>query len=229
MVKKWKGKDWYSISLPEEYGAKFTTQTPTTDSKTIAGRNLEIGVNEFMNDPRKMHMKLKVILHNPDGKSVKSTFNGFECSREHLLRMVRKRNQKVEAIFNASTKDEWLLRFTALAILNGNTNATVKKRMREFIQKRVEEFSKKFNVNDLVKRIISSELQLKIKKEGSKIYPVRFCEIAKIKVKKSPVHIEIESKKKTPKKEQKEEKPEKTEKPAKEAKKKEEPKKPKKE
>ena len=196
MVKKWKGKDWFNILLPDEFGSDVITQTPTTDPKTLMGRNLEIGVHEITGDPKKMHMKLRLLLQDVEGRSIKSTFNGFECSRDHLLRMVRKRNKKVESIFKAESKDGWLLRITALSILNGSTNATVMKRTRTFMEKNVQEALKGSTANEFIRKVISSEMQLRIKKAGSKIYPIRFCEIAKVKVMRSParemVKAEIE-------------------------------------
>jgi len=226
IVKKWKGKDWFSILAPAELGAKMLGQTPTTDPKTIMGRNIAIGVSDLVGDRSKYYMKINLRINKIEGKTALTVFNGFECIRERLMRMVRKRNQKVEGVFDVMTKDSWFLRVKPVTILNGNTTAAVQNKMRIFMREFLNDFSKNNKMSDILKKIISTELQMRIKREGSKIYPVRFSEIARIKVLKSP---EIKYVAATKPAEKKEEKPDKEVKEAKPAEKKENPTKEKKE
>jgi len=230
VVKKWKGKDWFSIMAPREMGMKILGQTPTTDPKQLMGRNMEFGVHELTGDRNKYYMKISVKISRIEGKTCLTSFNGFECMREHLLRMVRKRNQKVESLFDVPTKDGWLIRVKPWTILNGKPPASVANKMRLFTKKFFNEFASTNNLNDIIRKIISTELQMRVKKEGSKIYPVRFSEVARIKVLRSP-EFRAEAPKEKPKEERaetkeekKEAKPEKKtkteEKPEKEAKKK---------
>lgn len=228
VVKKWKGKDWFSILAPRELGAKLLGQTPATDPKSLMGRVLEIGVPELTGDRSKYYMKLSVRINNIESRTCLTVFSGFECMREHLFRMVRKRNQKVENVVDVVTKDGWLLRVKPWAILNGKPSLTVNSRMRNFTTGFFNEFAKENTVNEFVRKVMSTEVQMRIKKEGSKIYPVRFCEIARIRVLNSPEFQAVktpEAKKKAekPKKEIKEEA--KTEKKEEKAEKKESPKK----
>jgi small subunit ribosomal protein S3Ae len=186
LVKKWKGKDWFNILAPRELGARLLGQTPTTDPKSLIGRIMEVGIPEITGDNSKYYMKLRVRINKIEGKTCLTSFGGFECAREHLLRMVRKRNQKVENVFDVVTKDGWLLRIKPWMILNGKPAASVSNKMRSFTMNFFNEFAKKNNMNDLVRKVISTEIQMRVKKEGSKIYPVRFSEVARIKVLRSP-------------------------------------------
>ncbi|MEE9323561.1 MAG: hypothetical protein V3U72_03365 [Candidatus Aenigmarchaeota archaeon] len=171
---------------PRELGARFLGQTPTTDPKSLIGRNMDVGVPEITGDNSKYYMKVKVRISKIEGNTCLTSFNGFECAREHLMRMVRKRNQKVENVFDVVTKDGWLLRIKPWAVLNGKPATSVGSKMRHFTMNFFNEFARKNNMNDLVRKIISTEIQMRIKREGSKIYPVRFSEIARIKVLRSP-------------------------------------------
>ncbi len=212
-MKKWKGKDWFNILAPRELGAKLLGQTPTTDPKSLVGRNMEVGVPDITGDRSKYYMKVNVRINKIEGKTCLTSFNGFECAREHLLRMVRKRNQKVENVFDVVTKDGWLLRIKPWTILNGKPAASVESKMRMFTMNFFNEFAKKNNTSDLIRKVISTEIQMRIKKEGSKIYPVRFSEVARIKVLRSPEFKVAKPKPEEKPKEKKEAKPEKKEKP----------------
>ncbi len=185
-VKKWKGKDWFNILAPREFGAKLLGQSPATDPKSLMGRTMEIGAPEITGDNSKYYMKLSVKITNVEGKTCLTSFNGLECTRDHLLRMVRKRNQKVECIIDAATKDGWVLRIKPWTILNGKPPATVETKMRHLVMNFFGDFASKNSMSDVVRKALTTEMQMMLKKSGSKVYPVRFSEIARIKVLKSP-------------------------------------------
>jgi hypothetical protein len=48
------------------------------------------------------------------------------------------------------------------------------------------DFASKSTMSEMVRKVLTTEMQMMLKKSGSKIYPVRFSEIARIKVLKSP-------------------------------------------
>ncbi len=208
MVKKWKGKDWFSILAPSELGSRVLGQTPTTDPKSLMGRNMTVGIPDLVGDRSKYYMRIQVKIIKIDDKTCLTSFAGFECAREHLLRMVRKGNKKVENVFDVVTKDGWFLRLKPWAVLNGTPPSTVSTDMRIFMKNFFNEFAGKNPMSELVRKIISTELQMRVKREGSKIYPVRFSEVAKIKVLKSPeFKSELPKKAEEPKPVKKEEKP----------------------
>lgn len=213
MVKKWKGKDWFDILAPKELGGSILSQTPTTDPKIILGRKIEVGVPEILNDRTKYYMKLKFRVIRIEGKSAETTFNGFECIREHLLRIVRKGNQKVETILTTNTKDGWLIKIKSLVVLNGNTTTTIQKNVRLFIENYLKDEANKNIMNELLRKVMTTETQMVIKRRGSRIYPIRFSEIARIKVLRSPEEP-VKAKEEKPEEEAKEkpeEKPEEVE------------------
>jgi small subunit ribosomal protein S3Ae len=197
---------------PRELGARLLGQTPTTDPKSLVGRVMDIGVPEITGDNSKYYMKVSVRISRIEGKTCLTSFSGFECLREHLMRMVRKRNQKVENVFDVVTKDGWLLRIKPWTILNGKPAKTAANIMRLFTANFFNDFARKNSMSELVRKVISTEIQMRIKREGSKIYPVRFSEIARIKVLRSP---EFRATKPKPEEKPAEEKPKKETKPKK--------------
>jgi small subunit ribosomal protein S3Ae len=185
-VKKWKGKDWFNILAPRELGAKLLGQSPATDPKSLIGRTMEVGAPEITGDNSKYYMKIAVKIISIDGKTCLTSFNGLECTKDHLLRMVRKRNQKVESIVDVVTKDGWILRVKPWTILNGKPPATVETNMRHLVANFFNDFASKNNMSEVVRKALTTEMQMMLKKSGSKVYPIRFSEIARIKVLKSP-------------------------------------------
>ena len=186
LVKKWKGKDWFNILAPREFGAKVLGQTPATDPESLIGRSMEVGVPDITGDNSKYYMKLLVRIMKVEGKTCLTSFGGLECTRDHLLRMVRKRNQKVESIVDVATKDGWILRIKPWTILNGKPVSNIETKIRHFAESFFNDFANKSDMGELVRKVLTTEMQMMFKKSGSKIYPVRFSEIARIKVLSSP-------------------------------------------
>ncbi len=171
---------------PRELGAKLLGQTPATDPKSLIGRTMEVGVPEITGDNSKYYMKVNVKITKIEGKTCLTSFNGVECTRDHLLRMVRKRNQKVESVVDVVTKDGWVLRVKPWTILNGKPVTKVETKMRHMVSNFFNDYASKNDMSEMVRKILTTEMQMMVKKSGSKIYPVRFSEIARIKVLKSP-------------------------------------------
>ena len=184
--KKWKGKDWFVILAPKMFNEMVLAETPTTDPATLVGRNVEIGVSEILGQPQKYYMKLFFKITDVDSRNAYTRFNGYATTREYLYRVVRKRNQKVESTDTFDTRDGWKLQITSMAILNRNTDSEIQKKVRIVMVNHIKEAARKSGADDIVKRVLEGSLQKEIRKLGSKVYPVRFCEVSKIEVVKAP-------------------------------------------
>lgn len=182
----WKGKDWFSILAPKSFGNAPLAETPATDSKSVMGRVIEISVPELTGDQSKYWMKLCFKINKINGKNAYTKFYGYKCIKQYIFRMVRKRIQKMRAINNLETKDGWKLQVSNVTILNRKTNIMIEKKVRKFVFEFLKDKAKELTHDEFVKQIINSEIQTKIKKLASKIYPVRFCEIEKVEVVASP-------------------------------------------
>jgi small subunit ribosomal protein S3Ae len=185
-AKKWKGKDWFVIFSPKIFGEKVIGDTPATNPKTLMGRNMEVSVSELQGKAGRDFYRILLAVERIDGKSVYTRFNGYNALKEHVTRVIRKRTQKIDSIMYIDTKDKWRLQISSMAILNRNTEISVRKKVRAHIEEKLRKIGEESGIDDLVKDIVSTDLQKSIKKSGTKIYPIRFFEITKIEVKSVP-------------------------------------------
>ncbi len=183
---KLKGKEWLTILAPKIFGEKVIGETPFTDQKTVINRVVEVSVPELTGDHSKFYMNLKFRIIKTEGNNGYTRFDGYECLKEHVLRNLRRRLQKVEIINYYETKDNWKLQITTVIILNRNTPTTIKKSVRKIVYEFLKENLKKLPLDDFLKITITGILQKKVKNEVNKTYPVRFSEITKIEVIKAP-------------------------------------------
>ena len=170
---------------PKIFGEIVIAETPTTDPKTLIGRNLEINFTEIDSNSRNFHMKLAFKVTDISNDRAYTRFNGFNCTKDHLLRIVRKRSQKITLIKTFNTKDDWKLQITTTLILNRNTESTIRRKVRNEIATFLKSRLEKSTIDAFVKSITNNSLQKEIRKKINKIYPVRFSEIEKIEVLKA--------------------------------------------
>jgi small subunit ribosomal protein S3Ae len=168
------------------FSQKAIAETPTTNPKTLIGRNVEVSLGDLTGQYGRDYYRLVFRVDGVDGKSVTTRFNGYSTLKEHIMRVVRKRSQKIEVVSDVQTRDSWKLQATSVAVLNRNTESAVQTKVRHFIADEMKKLAEASTIDNFVRQVTSGGLQRDIKKRGCKIYPVRFFEIARIEVMKAP-------------------------------------------
>ncbi len=181
-MKKWKGKDWFSILAPKLFGENFLSETPATDSKYLAGRVIEVPVSTLLGDKTKSHMKLIFKITDVENKKAHTQFAGFFVIREFIARNIRSGLKKLQVVDYAETKDNWKLQITTTSVLNGNCKTTIRNKSRKLISEFFKKQAASVTIDDFIKNVISSNYQRTVRKDCSKLYPVRFAEIDKVEV-----------------------------------------------
>jgi ribosomal protein S3AE len=183
--KKWKGKDWYAILMPEMFEGKQVAEVPTIDPKNLVGKTLEISLPELVGQTPKHYMNLTFKITKVDGTNAHTRFHGCSVAREQAYRMVRKRVQKVEIVTDMALNDGWKVQLSSVTVLNRNVNTTVQTRTRLAMDQWLQDFSKRNDINGLINAVITGAAQHSMKKLVNKIYPARFNEVTKIEVVKA--------------------------------------------
>ncbi|MBN2101344.1 MAG: hypothetical protein JW716_00550 [Candidatus Aenigmarchaeota archaeon] len=181
-VKKWKGKDWFDIMTPPEFGSKVIYQTPSTDPASLIGRNINVPVSEVTGERSKYFVWLKFKIADVKGSNAQTIPNGMQCMNEYLSRIVRKRKDKIEITHVVKTKDGWEIRIKPLLIMTRNVSSAVRSEIINNTKKFIDDKIKKMTFNDLMQEVIKGSFQMKMKKQLNKVYPVKFSEIGRIKV-----------------------------------------------
>ena len=183
--KKWKGKDWFSVSAPEWLGGSVIASTPATDAKAVSGRVFEVSVPEVMGDQSKYYMRINLKTGVPSEGFVPTRFHSFYCVNEYVMRLGRKGLGKVAVFNDCVTKDGWKLQVSTVAVLNRRSNASIKAKVNGIVEEVMTTKAKDMNHNDFIKAVVAGVFQVKIKKTASKIYPVRLVEVTKIETLKA--------------------------------------------
>lgn len=158
----------------------------------MVGRKIDVPASFLFDDKTKNYMKISFVVTDLNDKTANTAFGGFSCNREFIFRSIRKGSQKLDAIGEILTKDNWKLQVTVTAILNRNIESNIQVKTRKFIIDSLSDAAKLCTMDDFVRTVVTGAYQKKMRKDGSKIYPLRFAEISKIEVLKPGLAAEAE-------------------------------------
>ncbi len=182
MAKKSKGKKWYTILAPKMFGEVEIGRTSSDDPEKIIGRKVSVSLMNLLNDFRKYYIKFKFRIVSVDGDIAKTEFDGSQCMRDYISRLVRRRSRRVDTIQDLVTKDGVKIRIKSLAIIPRQVKTSVKETVRDKIREIIKSEVERANLEEFIKRVISDDIKHRILRESSRIYPVRHFEIRKSEV-----------------------------------------------
>ena len=182
MAKKMKGKEWYSIVAPKLFRGKVIGESLVSDPKEAVKRGMIVNYTSLDGNPSKYYIKIRLKADKVEEDKIKMKYVGHECQRDYIAQMVRKRAMRIDNRVSTETKDKRKIVIKTIAISLSKTKTSVKssvaKKISEIIEKRVREM----RLDDVIKSILSDELQKTTRKEVSKIYPLTRFEVRRVEV-----------------------------------------------
>lgn len=181
-AKKAKSKTWYTILSPEIFGKKEIGKTMVSDPNFLVGRKVNISAVEVTNNFSKYYIKFSFKISGLNSDKAYTNFDGSECVRDYISRMVLRYVRRIDTIQDLTTKDGVKIRVKGLAVVSKKAKSKTVKTIRARINELIERFVTKSNLEDFVDGIISDKIKSQVLKEIRVIYPVRNFEFRKTEV-----------------------------------------------
>jgi len=177
---KGKKKDWFLI-IAQPFG-KEVGKTLAEEADQLIGRRISVPLVELINDFNKYYMKFYFRIKKIEGNNAIAEFDGSECLRDYISRMIVRRVRRIDVIQDLKTKDGRKIRVKSLVVVSKRVKSTMEKTIRKKVETLMEEEVKNSTLEEFIQKIISDEIKNKAIKGVSKIYPVRHFEIRKTEV-----------------------------------------------
>ena len=172
-------KQWYEILTPKMFGEKAVNETLAADPNLLVGRTVEISLLDLMNNYSRFFVKLRFQIERIEGSKAYTKFVGHEVTTETVYRIVQRRMRRVDVVQEITTKDSQKVTVKTLFSLVRRVNTATKSAARKKVFSLIEEEAKNLDFEDFINSVIKGDLQKKLKRECSKIYPVGHLEIRK--------------------------------------------------
>jgi small subunit ribosomal protein S3Ae len=178
---KWKGKEWYQILAPKMFGEAVIGETLSIEPSQLKGRIVEVSLIELIGDPNKYYIKLFFKVSEIDSNKAYTIFFGHDCTRDFLARIVQPRTTRIDT--NEIVKfEDGKIRIKSVAISNRQVNNEIERKVRKMLNELIAKEAEKMKIEAFVKSLIRGDIQQKIRKSMSKLYPLRWFEFRKTEI-----------------------------------------------
>lgn len=181
-VKKARNKEWFTIIAPEIFDNKEIGKTMISNPELLPGRRVIMSPVELTENFDKYYMKFIFRVNRIEGNKAFTEFDGSECMRDYVSRMVLRRVSRIDTIQDLTTSDGKKIRVKGLAIISrrakNSIQIVIRSRIKEILKNEIE----KMTLDDLIEDILSDDIKSSVLKEIRSIYPVRNFEIRKTEV-----------------------------------------------
>ena len=199
MPKSKKAKVWLKLITPEFLGKKEVGEIPANEPEATKGRRVILSAIDVLGDFNKYYLKFIFKIGEVDNQNAYLFFDGLECTRDYIARMVRRRVDRTDLVVDRTTKDGIILRIKTIVVTRRvpkGIRTKIRKKIDEILSKEVPESA----MDNFILKVLSDDFKNSIISTLNKIYPVRHFEFRKIEV-KTPLEelVKIEKVKKEPK------------------------------
>jgi len=185
MPKK-KTKQWITIVAPKVFGEKEIGHTLIEEGSEAVGRRLIISAIDVLEDYNKYYLKFSFKISKVENGIAYTAFDGLECTRDYIARMVVRRVRRMDLVIDRETKDGCLLRIKMIAVAGRRIQSGIQKKIRKKMDEIVSERVKQLTLDEFIKEVVSDKFKEEVKNAIKPIYPLRHFEFRKIEVLSGP-------------------------------------------
>jgi len=199
-------KQWYPILAPKIFQSEVIGETHVYEPSQMVGKGITKNLMNLTNDVKRQNININFkIVDVENGKGL-TNIVGYYMVQSSIRRLIRRNIEKISMSFPCRTSDNKNILFKPLLITRFSTTGSVATKIRKNAQDSLVKYISAISYDNLVNDLISHKLQNSLKKELSKIYPLRICEIRSMEIvdleKKNQVQKTVDKKEKLARKAQ---------------------------
>jgi small subunit ribosomal protein S3Ae len=179
---KWRAKEWYDVYAPAYFGEKKVASIPCSDPVKVIGRVVETTLYDITNDFSHQSQKLYFLVANVKGTRADTILKGHEYSADYLRSLVRRGSTRIDAIFNVTSKDQYVTRASVVAFTRDRVNANQQHLIRSIMRKTIEEKADTLAYDQLCHEMVLGIFGSEIYNLAKKVSPLRHVGVRKSKL-----------------------------------------------
>ena len=175
---KWRPKEWYDVYSPSYFG-ELVVASSRGRPRALIGRVVETTLYDITNDFAHQSIKLYFLVVNSKDHRAETILKSHEYATDYLRSLVRRGSTRMDGIFNATTKDQFLRRISVVAFTRDRIKASQEHGIRQIMKQMVEERAYALNYDQLTHEAVLGKLGSDIYNLAKKIAPLRHVGVRK--------------------------------------------------
>jgi len=182
MVKETKKgkKNWIKIIAPGEFKDAELGESFVSSPEDLIGKTLFINLSVLLNDIRKQNINIGFKVIDVKNLQASTKVFSYELMPAHVRRMVRIMKERIDDSFIIESKDKLKIRIKPIILTKSKTKQSILNAIRKKTRDKLIKLASEKTFSDILKLVISVELQKTLKTELNKIYPLSTFEIRKL-------------------------------------------------
>jgi len=176
-ILKKKRRKWYVVVASPEFKNREIGETISTEPENLIGRTLTLNLMNITNDPKTQNSKVTFKIIKVEKDRAITEFKSYNLLQTAVKRLAQKDKEKVSDSFTIKTKDNILVRVKPMFVTKSTTKQSVLSSLRKECRKFLEEYAKRNTYSNMVLDIIGFRIQIGLKNQLKKIYPITVCQI----------------------------------------------------
>jgi len=177
-----KAKEWLKVVAPKFFEEKVIGKFLVSEEKHAIGRRVIVNTLELTNNSSKYYLNFFFRIVKVEKDTAYTEFDGFECTRDYISRMVLHRVKRIDVVQDILTKDGVKLRVKSLVVAQKGIGEKSRKMMKKRAAEMVSEFVQNSSIEDFLRKTMTDEAKNRISQELRRVYPLRYFEIRKVEV-----------------------------------------------
>ncbi len=175
-------KEWYPIVAPKIFGNVVLGETYVYDPEQMVGKGITRNLMGLTNDVKRQNINVSFKVSSVQNGKAFADVISYYMAQSSIKRLVRKGVQKIDMSFSCKTSDNKDLRVKPLLITRGLTTGSVATKIRRIAQEFLVKYISAITYDNLINDLVNHKLQMALKSESNKIYPLRVCEIRSMEI-----------------------------------------------
>ncbi len=175
-------KKWLPIKASSFFDSEPLGECYVTDPEKLMAKTITANLANLTGDIRQQSITLTFVVTALDGESSVASVTGYELAPSAIRRIVRRGSDRIDESFQCETSDGQKVTIKPMLITKTTTNSAVHSSLRKLMASSIVKHVKKHTFESLINETISSKLQIAVKTELKKIYPLKAVEIKALKL-----------------------------------------------
>ncbi|MBI2549895.1 hypothetical protein HYV83_01815 [Candidatus Woesearchaeota archaeon] len=173
-------KKWLTIRASKFFDSELLGECYVASPDLLMGRTVAANLANLTGDIRQQSVTLKFIVNSIDGESGVADVIGYETASSAIRRIVRRGSDRLDESFVCETSNSQKVRIKPVVITKTITNSAVHRSLRKALVSTVVKLVKKHTFESLINEMITSKLQMAVKTDLKRIYPLKSVEITSL-------------------------------------------------
>lgn len=181
-VKKIKRKFPVQIIAPEFLSSKVLGSTNATNLSSLVGKNIKMNMKYVTGNVKNQNVWLTFNISEVSSGKALTSIRNYEQIAYYLGRFVKVNSDLIEDSFIYNLKDGKQIRVKPFVITKENTSSLVIRSFRAKIRELVTKEAKSKTLEEFFSSVLSSKMQMGLRAEVKKIFPVKAFEFKKVEL-----------------------------------------------